>query len=46
MNELYIKVEWPDCQELMDLDGFIENAELSSEGSSVYFVKKEWLDNL
>lgn len=48
---LYEIIQWPEIQDLMEKDGFRENAYLvndeqgiSEYGSSAYFVNKEWLD--
>lgn len=49
--ELYEVVMWPECQELMDKEGWENNSYLISDdrglndfGSSAYFVKKSWLE--
>lgn len=39
----YVLIVWPFSQSLMELDGFEENATLSLDGSSDYFVSKDWL---
>lgn len=39
----FILIVWPYSQSLMELDGFEENATLSLDGSSDYFVSKDWL---
>lgn len=46
----FILVEWPETQNLMDHEGFEENACLANDdyflktyGSSAYFVNEEWL---
>ena len=48
---LYEIIQWPEIQDLMEKDGFNENAYLVNDengineyGSSAYFVSKEWLD--
>lgn len=48
--EKFVVVEWPQCQELMDLPGFEENSYLINDekglddfGSSAYFVNEKWL---
>lgn len=53
MENLYEVVTWPECQMLMVLDGFQENAYLINDeqgindfGSSAYFVNKAWLDEM
>ena len=44
-------VEWPDIQELMNKEGFEENATLITPnenlgiGSSTYLVNKEWINS-
>lgn len=52
-NNLYVVVQWPKCQELMGIEGWLENSYLINDskgisqfGSSAYFVKKSWLDNI
>lgn len=49
--ELYKIIQWPEVQDLMDKDGFSDNAYfindeqgISEYGSSAYFVNQEWLD--
>lgn len=50
--EDYVIVGWPDIQELMDEEGFEDNAALITPnnnigiGSSTYLVDKEWFDSL
>lgn len=50
--EDYEIIEWPDIQELMDEEGFNENATLIEPNynmgidSSTYLVDKEWLESL
>lgn len=51
--EKFVVVEWPEIQDLMDLEGFEDNAHLINDergldkyGSSAYFVSEEWLANL
>lgn len=51
--KLYKVVTWPECQELMDYEGWEEHSHLILDdsglnklGSSAYFVEKSWLDNL
>lgn len=48
---LYEIIQWPEIQELMDIEGFRENSYLVNDeqgineyGSSAYFVNKTWLD--
>ena len=49
--EDFESVEWPEIQELMDKEGFEENATLISPnenlgiGSSTYLVNKEWINS-
>ena len=49
--EDYVIVDWPDIQELMDAEGFFDNAALIEPnyamgiGSSTYLVDKEWLES-
>lgn len=48
--EDYVIVEWPEIQEIMDKEGFEENATLIDPnenmgiGSWTYLVDKEWLE--
>lgn len=48
----YIIIGWPEIQDIMDLNGFKENATLITPnetmdiGSSTYLVDKEWYYNL
>ena len=50
--EDYVIIGWPDIQDIMDQEGFKENATLiepndsMSIGSSTYLVDKEWLESL
>jgi len=50
--EDYEIIGWPEIQELMDKEGFEENATLIESndsmgiGSSTYLVNKEWLELL
>ena len=50
--ENYVIIGWPDIQDIMDEEGFEENATLiepnDSMGisSSTYLVDKEWLESL
>lgn len=50
--EDYEIIGWPDIQDIMDLEGFEENATLIEPndnmgiGSSTYLVDKEWLKSL
>lgn len=50
--EDYVIVGWPEIQELMDEEGFEDNAALIEPndnmgiGSSTYLVDKEWLESL
>ena len=46
----FVVIEWPEIQELMDLEGFEENSHLILDekgldkyGSSAYFVNEKWL---
>lgn len=50
---MYIVINWPDVQELMDKEGFREHSYLVNDeqgmidfGSSAYFVDIEWLKSL
>ena len=47
-QELYLLIDWPECQSLMDKEGFDENAFLQNKPESVafpaYFVNKDWYD--
>lgn len=41
MKNVYILVEWPESQNYMDFDWFVEEAHLANEelaGSSAYFI--------
>lgn len=50
--EDYVIVGWPDIQDIMDKEGFEDNATLIEPndsmgiGSSTYLVDKEWLESL
>ena len=47
--ETFVLIHWPDVQELMDVEGFRENACLDTRDnadSSSYFVSEEWLNNI
>ena len=50
--EYYEVIGWPDIQDIMELDGFEENAALIEPndnmgiGSSTYLVNVEWLNSL
>ena len=50
--EDYEIIGWPDIQELMELEGFDENATIIEPNSSMgiddctYLVDKEWLESL
>lgn len=53
MRELYEIVMWPECQDLMDKEGWEDNSYLINDsrgldkfGSSAYFVNKSWLDEV
>lgn len=53
MEEEFIAVTWPSCQELMELDGFRENSYLINDekglddfGSSAYFINKKWYEEM
>lgn len=37
----YVLIEWPDVQELFDIEGFDDNSCLGNE--SAFFVNKKWL---
>ena len=47
----YIVIQWPEIQELMEIEGFRDNSYLINDekgleeyGSSAYFVNTKWLD--
>lgn len=48
----YEIIEWPDIQDIMNEDDFVENATLIEPndsmgiGSSTYLVDKKWLESL
>lgn len=53
MDDEFVVIQWPDSQELMDLDGFNENCHLidfdplySEYGDSAFFVRKSWLEEV
>lgn len=50
-KELFEVVCWPESQDLLEVEGFEENAYLINDekgvlefGSSAFFVRKEWLN--
>lgn len=51
MNEnKYVVITWPDVQELMEVDGFLNNSHpindnplLDEYGPSAYFVRETWI---
>ena len=50
MEDTFVVVMWPDSQELMESEGFEENACLVNDspfleeyGSSAFFVRQSWL---
>ena len=50
MEDTFVVVMWPESQELMELEGFDENACLVNDspfleeyGSSAFFVRQSWL---
>lgn len=48
-QELYLLIEWPEVQSLMDKDGFSDNAHLKNDGNvafPAYFVDKNWYDSV
>jgi hypothetical protein len=52
MDEHYIVIQWPEIQDLMDKEGFDENAFLINDekgyikfGDSAYFVNYDWFQN-
>jgi len=48
-QELYLLIEWPDVQELMEKEGFDDNAYLKNDGDvafPAYFVNKTWYDDI
>jgi hypothetical protein len=50
--EDYVIIGWPDIQDIMDEEGFEDNAALIEPndskgiGSSTYLVDKEWFETL
>ena len=53
MKEEFIVIQWPEVQELMEFEGFSENAALVNTrplydefGDSAFFVRKQWLDSI
>ena len=43
----YVLVDWPDSQELMELDGFENHSSLADcdeYGQCAYFVDEDWLN--
>lgn len=47
----YIVIQWPEIQDIMELEGFRDNSYLINDekglkeyGSSAYFVNTKWLD--
>lgn len=53
MNDIFVVVQWPDIQDLMEKEGFKENSCLINDeplleeyGSSAYFVRENWLKTL
>lgn len=53
MEETFVIVQWPEIQDLMEKEGFEENAYLGNDdqflekyGSSAYFVSQDWLSNV
>ena len=53
MEDTFVVVTFPDCQMLMDLPGFGENACLVNDepflteyGSSAFFVRQSWLPKI
>lgn len=52
-DDEYVVIQWPEIQELMEEDGFENNAALANAGwcldcygSSAYFVNKQWLNEI
>jgi hypothetical protein len=49
-QELYLLIEWPEVQSLMEKEGFDDNAWLKNEREDVafpaYFVSKTWYDSV
>lgn len=50
---MYIVIQWPDVQYLMDIPGFRDNSYLVNDdkglkdfGSSAYFVSVDWLKDV
>ncbi len=53
MNDIFTVILWPEIQDLMDMNGFDENSclinddpLLSEYGSSAYFVRTSWLEQI
>lgn len=53
MEDTFVIVQWPEIQELLDIEGFENNSCLINEdpfftiyGSSAYFVRKSWLNSI
>jgi len=46
-QEVYILVGWPEVQDLMDKDGFDDNAYFKGDAAfPAYFVNKDWFDSV
>lgn len=48
-QELYLLIEWPEVQDLMEKEGFDNNAYLKNDGCTAfpaYFVDKNWYDSV
>ena len=48
----FIVVTWPEVQDLMDIEGFIDNSLLINDGilyeeygDSAYMIRKRWIEN-
>lgn len=53
MKDRFIVIQWPDIQELMNKEGFRDNASLINDerfyqlyGDSAYFVNEEWYNKV
>ena len=45
-DNLYRLVDWPDCQDFMEYEGFDEQAVLYAERDGAYFIPQNWLLNV
>ncbi len=53
ISSLYVPVQWPESQSLMEKEGFLENCHLINDttgyqqfGDSAYMVNLKWLNSL